>query len=238
MSPHLLGLLGVHSLGLFSGTLGTDTVVASNTGLLAKGNVSRSLALDAGSGNKLDARLSLVNRQRLEGLGGISALGGGKGQLFVGQNDQVSLVFLETGLVGGQGLFTAVLAAVIDADTDRASQLAGNTGSLQLFQSETTSSLDLHVVLDGRAADDRAQQLSRARTSSGSLGSAGNTASLLLAGLIEPGLDATLPLLVEMSVGDDVVVLHWDLVDGWIEGEGVTGRSTVKVSTHPGHILS
>lgn len=42
----------------------------------------------------------------------------------------------------------------------------------------------------------------------GSLGSSGSHSSLLVSGLIEPGLNETGPVLAEVSVGELVVVLN------------------------------
>ena len=73
---------------------------------------------------------------------------------------------------------------------------------LQFLQGEATSSTDFGVVLESGAADGRAQQsVDGARSDQGSLLGTRNTAALLLARLVEPGLDSSLPVLVEMAVG-------------------------------------
>ena len=47
-----------------------------------------------------------------------------------GEDDQALLVGLETGDIGGEGLFAQVLAAVVDGDTDRRGVETGDTGLL------------------------------------------------------------------------------------------------------------
>lgn len=70
--------------------------------------------------------------------------------------------------------------------------------NLELLEGETTTSTNLAVVLDGRAADDRAESLNRARGNSSSLGNASLAAAELTTGLVEVGAHAGLPLLAEM----------------------------------------
>lgn len=57
------------------------------------------------------------------------------------------------------------------------------TTHLQLSQGEATTGTDLAVVLDGRAADNRAQAVDGPRGDGGGLGLAGDAAAVLLAGL-------------------------------------------------------
>lgn len=196
--------------------------MASNTSLLAEVSVDASFRLDARQRHKLDGLLGGNDGDILGGFGGIDTLGSGEWQLLVGQNDQSSFVLQQALLVGSQRFLAAVLAAVVDGNTNGSGELAGDAGSLEFLQGKAAASSDLQVVLDGGATDDRAESISGARAGGGSLLGAGDTTGLLLAGLVEPGLDATLPLLVEVSVGDDVVVLHGNgLGDGWIDRDRV-----------------
>jgi hypothetical protein len=68
------------------------------------------------------------------GLGGLDVLGGGVELLeltaLAGEEDQASLVVLETGNVGDQGLLRVVGTAVVNGDTDGRSKLLGDTGFL------------------------------------------------------------------------------------------------------------
>jgi hypothetical protein len=67
-------------------------------------------------------------------LGGLDVLGGGVELLeltaLAGEEDQASLVVLETGNVGNQGLLRVVGAAVVNRDTDGRSKLLGDTSFL------------------------------------------------------------------------------------------------------------
>jgi hypothetical protein len=61
----------------------------------------------------------------------------------------------------------------------------------------------------------------------GSLGSASNPPSLLLGGLVEPGLNMVLPRLVEVAVGDQIVVLrHLGLALNLLAKEGPATSDT------------
>lgn len=78
---------------------------------------------------------------------------------------------------------------------------------LQLLQSETTTSPRAAVVLDGRALNNGSQAVDRARGNAGGFGDTGITTTVLAASLLEMNLDPALPVLVEVPVRDDVVVL-------------------------------
>ena len=70
---------------------------------------------------------------------------------------------------------------------------------LELLKGEATTSTELGVVLDGGAADGRADQaIDGARGNAGSLLDTRDTAGLLATGLVQPGLDARLPVLAEV----------------------------------------
>ena len=79
---------------------------------------------------------------------------------------------------------------------------------LELAKGESLSGTYTHVVSLGGAVHDGAEGLGRARGHAGGLSFACKTSSLLARGLVEPCLDTSLPLLLEVLVGDDVVVLH------------------------------
>ena len=202
-------------LSLLGGTLGTDALVALDAGELAKGGVGLEVLLLLGdlAGSLLDDRRADGEGGRDGLLDGSSALGsravtllGGLGAL--GEDDELAKVGGEASLVQLKGLLAAVAATVVDADADSAGNLAADTSSLELLKGEATASTDLAVVLDSLATDSRAEGLSGAGGNEGGLGSTGVAAALLLASLVEPGPDAAGPLLVEMAVGELVVVLH------------------------------
>lgn len=225
-------------LGLLNGTLGTDTSVALDTGELAEGRVSLELLVllgdltgafsndgiddGEGTGNALLGGSSTVGSRAVTLLGGLGLLG---------EDNQAGHVGGQAGLVQLQGLLGAVAATVVDGNTDGASNLAGDPGSLQLVQGEATAGTDLAVVLDGGAADGGAEGLDGAGGNEGGLGDTGGAAALLAAGLVEPGPDAAGPLLVEMAIRKLVVVLHLEkglisLLHTWKGREGASQLQT------------
>lgn len=117
----------------------------------------------------------------LDLLGAGLTLLGGLG--VAGEEDKASLVGLQALNVGLEGLLAEVLAAGVDGDTDGASELAGDVGLLELGKGETTASTNTAVVLDGGAADDRAELVDGLGSDTGGLLLAGVTTAGLLAGL-------------------------------------------------------
>jgi len=137
-------------------------------------------------------------------LGSITLMGLGE---FLGEEDQFGSVLLQSLDVLLQRFDAFVAATVIDRDPDGPGKVLVEPGGLNLFQSEATAETLLLVVLDGRASDDgpelsggSGRYFSRQRLS-------GVLPADLPGWLIEPSLDAILPILLEMRVLDDVVVL-------------------------------
>jgi len=112
---------------------------------------------------------------------------------------------LETLNVDLETLLGSVAATVVDGDTERESLLATNTGSSELLLGESTTSTELHVVTLSRASNGGSEELSRAESSLDGLCLAMEAARVLLAGLIEPGLDTGLPILAEMIPVENAV---------------------------------
>ena len=70
---------------------------------------------------------------------------------------------------------------------------------LELLKGETTTSTELGVVLDGGATDGRADQaIDGARGDTGGLLDTRDTSGLLATRLVQPGLNAGLPVLAEV----------------------------------------
>ena len=85
----------------------------------------------------------------------------------------------------------------------------GEVAYLELSQSESTSKTGLHVVLLSGAVNHRAEEsASRARSNGGGLLLAEQSAASLLTGLVEPSLHTAVPILLEVSIRQNVVVLH------------------------------
>lgn len=103
-------------------------------------------------------------------------------------------------------LLTEVPPAVVNDDTNTARLLPANTGFLEFRQREATSLTDFAVVAHSLSTDGGAQVLEWADAENGGLGLASAAPAELAAGLVEPGLDAALPVLAEMVAVEDVVV--------------------------------
>ncbi len=218
----LLLLLG-GSLGGLGSALAADAGVSLGSPCLAHSSVGRGALLGLGHlAGRLDGGGSLVDGRDGHG-GGEGDLGGGsEGSgiralallwrlCVLGEDDEAGKVGEDALLVEGQGLFASVLAAVVDGDADGAGIDGGDAGSLYLVEGEAASSTDARVVLDGLAVDGRAKGLDGARGDALGLFDAGSASAALGASLVEPRLDAELPVLVEVGVWQLVVVLHFVL---------------------------
>jgi hypothetical protein len=84
-------------------------------------------------------------------------------------------------------------------------KVLADSGSLDFIKGESPAEPLLQVVLEGRASDNRPQGLQGPRRNLGSLGNAGLAPSFLARGLIEPGLDVSVPVLVEVPIGHHLV---------------------------------
>jgi hypothetical protein len=81
--------------------------------------------------------------------------------------------------------------------------------NLELLESETTTRARAHAVFSRGALDDGTEEtLNGTREDAGSLLLTGLTAAKVASGLVEPGANAQLPVLVEVGVGDNIVVTH------------------------------
>ena len=78
---------------------------------------------------------------------------------------------------------------------------------LEFSQCETTSNSCSSVILDCRALNDRSKSVSWSRSDSCGLCETSGSASVLSCWLVEMYSYSSLPILVEMGVGDDVIVL-------------------------------
>jgi len=137
-------------------------------------------------------------------LGGVSLV---RLAQLLGEEDELGSVLLETLHVLLQGLDAFVAATVVNRDADRSGEVLVEAGSLNLLQSEAPSETLFLVVFNGRASDDGPERGGGSRRDTGSLSLPGIGASDLSGRLVEPGFDAVLPILLEMGVLNDVVVL-------------------------------
>ena len=86
-----------------------------------------------------------------------------------------------------------------------AHHVLADSSSLDFIKSESSSKPLLDVVLEGRASDDGPQGLQGPGSNAGSLGGTGLAPAFLAGRLVEPGLDVTIPILVEVLVRHHLV---------------------------------
>mmetsp|Transcript_22061 Transcript_22061/g.39557 ORF Transcript_22061/g.39557 Transcript_22061/m.39557 type:complete len:215 (+) Transcript_22061:514-1158(+) len=180
----------------------------------AQGLVSRAGSAGLLDGCKLRSGIGLGNGVDAGDLGGTGSVlwcGVATTRLLVAatrEDNEACLVVLQAGDVGLLGCHAAVATAGIDSDSYGLGILAADACGRELLQSEATAHAHLAVVADGGAAHDWAQLVHRAGCDGGGLGGTRKTAALLLGWLVEEALDTALPVLVEVRVRHDVVVLH------------------------------
>jgi len=125
----------------------------------------------------------------------------------LGEEDEFGSVLLEALNVLLQRLDALVAATVVNRDADRSGEVLVETGGLDLLQRETASKTLLLVVLDGGTSHNRPERGSGSWGDGSSLGLSCLGASDLSRRLVEPSLDTVLPILLEMGVLNNVVVL-------------------------------
>ena len=78
---------------------------------------------------------------------------------------------------------------------------------LQLLDCEASTSASAAVIFEGRALNDRSETIDRSGGYTSSFGNSVGTSPALATGLLEVNLHTTLPVLVEVRVRDDIIVL-------------------------------
>lgn len=122
------------------------------------------------------------------------------------KDDQLGLVFVQSGDVKVEGLLRTVLSSVVNSDTDGSGVLWSQTSGLDLGQSETSTGSDLSVVLDGWTSHHWSQEVHWLWSHSGGLGGSGLTSGDLLASLVQVHSDTFLPVLSEVVLQDWLVL--------------------------------
>ena len=182
-TSHSESPVGAHLLVL----LGEDHGLDGERGLL-------------GEGHDLTLVLDSLGELLLRGLTGVDLLG------VDGEDHEVLNVLLETSNVGAEGLHAFVATTLVNGDADGAGVEGADPRSLELSIAEPATLTELHAVATRGAANDGAESLNRAREAAGGLDHSVLVSPLLAGGLVEPGLHAELPLLVEVLVRNLVVM--------------------------------
>jgi hypothetical protein len=154
----------------------------------------------------------------------VLGLGGGRGQdlgggivnlsllglgVSSGEEDELALVALQSGDVVLEGLLVHVTSSVVNADSDGSGKSGGHFSGLHLEESEATAVSYLGCILSGLTVDEGSELLEGAGESAGGSGLSFHGSLLLVGGLSEPCLDEFAPVLSEMDIRNDVVVLHF-----------------------------
>jgi len=136
-------------------------------------------------------------------LGGITLMRLGK---LLGEEDQFGSVLLQTLNVLLKRLDALVTATVVDGDANGPGEVLVESGSLDLLEGETATEPLFLIVLDGWASDDRSELGGGSGRHLGGERLSGVLSADLPRRLVEPRLDAVLPILLEMRVLNHVVV--------------------------------
>jgi len=138
-------------------------------------------------------------------LGGVSLVRFGQ---LLGEEDEFGFILFQTLHVLLQRLDALVAPTVVNRDADRSGEILVETGGLDLLQGETATETLFLVVLDGRASNDGPELGGGPGGDTSRLGLSGLGAPDLPGRLIEPGLHAVLPILLEMGILNHVVMLR------------------------------
>lgn len=147
-------------------------------------------------------------------LGGLEFLWSGKDLgvlLAVGalrEFEELRLVLLQAFGIASERFEALIATAVVHSNAEGSGLSDLETCSLDFGWGEATSESGLGVVSDRAAPHNRAEGLQWSGEQSCSLGGTSSAPSQTASWLVEPGLHAPLPVLVEMLVRDGVVVLH------------------------------
>ena len=124
-----------------------------------------------------------------------------------GEEDELGLVGVETLSVKLELLLASGGSSVVDRDADGASEGGAEAGGLELSQSEATAISDLASIPAGARGHNRSELLGGPGEHFTAFLLSALQSSELLRWLVEVDSDARLPVLAEMYVWDDVVVL-------------------------------
>ena len=92
---------------------------------------------------------------------------------------------------------------MVNDDTDTSGLFPPDTSFFEFRESEATALTQLAVVAEGLAANCRAQMAKGADSKAGRFCFACSASAELAPGLVEPGADAALPVLMEVIDGED-----------------------------------
>lgn len=125
-----------------------------------------------------------------------------------GIEHQLAEVVSQAGLVGLESLLGTVFSSVVDGDADRFGELSSQSDGFDFSEGESSAESGPVAVPNGLASDGGPESIEGSGSNGGSPGSSGLKSSSLASSLVEPGADVSLPVLPEVDVGEDVVMLN------------------------------
>ena len=129
----------------------------------------------------------------------------------LGQDNQFLKISFETVHISLKRFGGLIGPSVVNADSDSFSEVLIEASLFDFFQGETSAETGPSVVSLSRTSDGGSQVLKRTRSDGLGLLSTVIESPSLSAGLIEPGLHPSLPVLPEMILLDRVVMLGHSL---------------------------
>lgn len=145
---------------------------------------------------------------------GLELLGGGVVDLTLlglvlasGEDDELALVGVKSGDVHLELLDAGAGSSVINGDSDSSGPGGGEFGTLKFSEGETTSVANLSGVLAGGLGNNGTESLSGSGEDTGSLSNSILVSLDLLSRLVEVSLGSHRPVLAEVDVDDNVVML-------------------------------
>jgi len=149
------------------------------------------------------------------GGGGLELVSSGVGDISLlglvgssGEEDQLALVAFKSLHVQLKTFLRCVVSSVVNSDANSSGESRADLGLGELLEGEASSVSNLGRIPSGHTVDEGSQKLNRSGEDGGSLCLSSMQSSLLVSGLVEPGLDESGPVLAEVGVGELVVVLN------------------------------
>jgi hypothetical protein len=121
--------------------------------------------------------------------------------VLLGEDNELSLEFLDSVNVGSKSLLVLVSASLVNSDTDSASELGWDTSLLQLSRSETATLANLEVVsLSWRNNDWSEETGDWSWENSSSLSLTSQSSGLMTSWLVEPGSNISVMLRIDRNI--------------------------------------
>lgn len=125
-----------------------------------------------------------------------------------GVKHKLAEVVSQATLVEVESFLRSVFSSVVDSDADGSGERGAKADSLDLSESESSTESGPVAVPNSLALDFGPKLVEGSGRHGDSFGPSGLKSSILATSLVEPDLDVALPVLSEVDVGEDIVMLH------------------------------